>query len=98
MKLKHALIAVFVFFSAEPSSGAVDPNFERHARVATCTLSPAETTVLDARWNKLAMRHFMVSMEAGFDPAEARRIRKEVEDGLTALRREFGPACVLDII
>ncbi|MGJ3260994.1 MAG: hypothetical protein ACFE0S_15465 [Rhodospirillales bacterium] len=97
MKLKYALIAVSLLLLGQTASAAVDPNFERHARVTACKLSNAEQTVLDDRWNKLAMRHFKVSMERGIDPAEATQIRREVENGLADLRRRFGPACVLAI-
>ncbi len=97
MTLKYALIAVSIVLLGQPVSAAVDPNFERHARVTTCKLSNAEQIVLDDRWNKLAMRQFKVSMERGIDPAEAARIRREVENGLADLRRRFGPTCVLEI-
>jgi|GEM_PF-3279008 len=98
MKLKYALIAVFILSVALPAAASIDPNFERHKRVTACKLNATEITVLNARWNKLAMRHFMASTEARIDPRAAERIRREVDRELNALRREFGPACVLDII
>lgn len=97
MRLKCALIAVSVLLATETAHAAVDPNVERHARLTSCKLSPAEETVLNDRWNKLAMRHFMASMEKGVDPAEATRIRRQVDHGLDELRRRFGAQCVLEI-
>ncbi len=97
MKLKCALIAVSLLLLGEQASAAVDPNFERHKRVTACKLGALEMTVLDAHWNKLAMRHFQASTEQGIDPVEAARIRREVDAGLAELRRQFGPSCVLDI-
>ncbi|MBO6948913.1 MAG: hypothetical protein JJ855_13110 [Rhodospirillales bacterium] len=97
MRLKCALIAVSVLLATGTAHAAIDPNVERHARVTSCKLSPAEETVLNDRWNKLAMRHFMASMGNGIDPAEASRIRRQVDQGLEDLRRRFGAACVLKI-
>lgn len=97
MRLKCALIAVSVLLATGTAFAAVDPNVERHQRVTSCTLTPAEKIVLDDRWNKLAMRHFMASMEKGIDAHETAKIRITVERELTDLRRRFGAACVLEI-
>lgn len=97
MRLKCALIAVSVLLVTGTAQAAIDPNVERHERVTSCKLSPAEETVLNGRWNKLAMHHFMASTEKGIDPAEATRIRRQVDQGLEELRRRFGAQCVLEI-
>ncbi|MEQ8319092.1 MAG: hypothetical protein RH946_02425 [Rhodospirillales bacterium] len=97
MRLKYALIAVSIFMLPGSAAASVDPDFERHTRVTTCKLSTAEMTVLNARWNKLAMRHFTASMDSRNLSGEAEQIRHEIRDGLASLRREFGPECVLDI-
>ncbi len=95
--MKYALIAVSLFVLPGLAAASVDPDFERHARVTTCKLNTAEMTVLNARWNKLAMRHFTASMDSRNLSGDAEKIRHEIRDGLASLRREFGPACVLDI-
>ncbi len=66
-------------------------------RVTACNLDATELDALKANWNKLAMRHFMVSTKARIDPIGIQCIRCDVENGLAELRRDYGTACVLEI-
>ncbi len=79
------------------AEAAVDPQYTRQAVVEPCELTDYQSAVLDLKWNELATKHFMVSLESR-DPAVIARVQAEVTEGLAALRREYGIDCVLDIL
>lgn len=95
MKLKCALIAVFVGMTA-PVHAAVDTDYVRMAEIKPCELDSYAMAVRDEKWNRLAMKYFMAGMD-GDDPEKMRQVRRDVAIGVAALRREYGTDCVLDI-
>lgn len=91
------LLASAVLFAADASASR-STDIEVAAPVPACDLTKYQRAVLDMKWNQLAMRHFMAGMDSPNDAAQIAQVYREVEVGISALRREFGTDCVLDIL
>ncbi len=97
MKQIRALMVLVILFAVFPAHAALDTFVEETAMNTSCDLTEYQAAVRDQKWNELAMRHFMVSLNSPDDHSRIQKVQREVDAGLEKLRREFGTDCVLQI-